>query len=345
MKNSNNFKVICGTLAGIIIGGTTVVGANQAIQAIQNTEIKVSLNGQVQTFKDETTGEVQYPITYHNRTYLPLRNVAQLSGLTVDYNDETKTAILKDNAIDLFKGEAYNTETTNVCNIEGKNYWYNKPAFGEEEFEKFYIDGMDGKYVSRAIFFYGPQILSSGTLAMICGNDLYIAEWKEAESQNENGEWGVPNTIYAKKIESKRKVKSIMETSYDTGNIEEGTRHYLLVIYDDDSYEEIYMLNNEMASWSKDSTSFTDEQLIEKIKIYRENRGEYIPEFIVVDSESGDIVTLHLYDDMGTHIATSDWYYINRNTGKGENLLGEVIDLNKIDFLERTSSFLTNKKK
>ena len=99
------------------------------------------------------------------------------------------------------------------------------------------------------------------------------------------------------------------------------------------------IIDEEQTFGSKDNTSFTNEQLIEKIKIYRENRGEYIPEFIVIDSESGDIVTLHLYDDMGTHIATSDWYYINRNTGKGENLLGEVIDLNKIDFLERTSAF------
>ena len=78
-KGSGNFKLIGGLLAGMLIGGVTVVGANQAIQALQNTEIKVSLNGQVQTFKDETTGETQYPITYNDRTYLPLRNVAQLS--------------------------------------------------------------------------------------------------------------------------------------------------------------------------------------------------------------------------------------------------------------------------
>jgi hypothetical protein len=77
-----------------VIGGLTVVGANQAIQAIQNTEIKVSLNGQIQEFKDELTGETQYPITYNSRTYLPLRNVAQLSGLDVDYDTASNTAIL-----------------------------------------------------------------------------------------------------------------------------------------------------------------------------------------------------------------------------------------------------------
>ncbi len=80
--------------ASFILGSATIVGANQAIQAMQNTEIKVSLNGQVQTFKDETTGEVQYPITYHDRTYLPLRNVAQLAGVNVDYDHVSNTAIL-----------------------------------------------------------------------------------------------------------------------------------------------------------------------------------------------------------------------------------------------------------
>ena len=71
---NNNLKVVLGTLAGIIIGGVSVVVANQAIQATQNTEIKISLNGQVQEFKDETTGEVQYPITYNNRTFLQYIN-------------------------------------------------------------------------------------------------------------------------------------------------------------------------------------------------------------------------------------------------------------------------------
>ncbi len=103
------------------------------------------------------------------------------------------------------------------------------------------------------------------------------------------------------------------------------------------------IIEGEQTSGSGDNTFFTNEQLIEKIKIYRGNKGEYIPEFIVVDDESGDIVTIHLYDDMGTHLATSDWYYINRNTGKGENLLGEVVDLNITDFLERTTSFFSKR--
>ncbi len=89
-------KMVAGVVAGMIIGGATIgVASNNYVQALLNQEIKVSLDGIVQTFKDETTGKVQYPLTYHDRTYLPLRNVAQLSGLEVDYDNETNTAILK----------------------------------------------------------------------------------------------------------------------------------------------------------------------------------------------------------------------------------------------------------
>ena len=171
---NNNLKAVCGTLAGVMVGGLTVVGANQAIQAMQNTEIKISLNGQVQEFKDETTGETQYPITYNNRTYLPLRNVAKLSGLNVDYDNNSNTAILSN------KG-------------------------------------------------------------------------------------------------------------------------------------------------------YTSEQLVELAKEYYtlNSKSSYVPKNVVVDNESGDVVTIHLFDDMDTHVATSDWYLVNRYTGKGENILEEEIDISR----------------
>jgi hypothetical protein len=110
-KDNGNFKLIGGLLVGMLIGGATVVAANQAIRALQNTEIKISLNGQVQTFKDETTGEVQYPLTYHDRTYLPLRNVAQLAGLSVDYDTSSNTAILKGNSNKLIVTSPYGTKS------------------------------------------------------------------------------------------------------------------------------------------------------------------------------------------------------------------------------------------
>ena len=108
--------VILGLVIGLAIAGASLAFANSQISAILNEQIKVSLNGKYQTFKDETTGELQYPITYHDRTYLPLRNVAQLAGLSVDYDENTKTAILKNLS---------NIPTGRVDNGDWKsNYYY-----------------------------------------------------------------------------------------------------------------------------------------------------------------------------------------------------------------------------
>lgn len=85
---------LLGLVTGIILMGVSLVFASTQIQAILNDQIKVSLDGTIQEFRDETTNEVQYPITYHDRTYLPLRTVANLVGVGVDYNAETNTAIL-----------------------------------------------------------------------------------------------------------------------------------------------------------------------------------------------------------------------------------------------------------
>ncbi|MBQ9314136.1 MAG: hypothetical protein IJ220_03925 [Clostridia bacterium] len=85
---------LLGLTTGIVLTGASLVMANSQIQAILNDQIKVTLDGKVQEFKDETTSEVQYPITYHDRTYLPLRTVANLVGVDVDYDAESNTAIL-----------------------------------------------------------------------------------------------------------------------------------------------------------------------------------------------------------------------------------------------------------
>lgn len=85
---------IIGFVTGLTVAGASLVLANSQIQAILNDQIKVTLNGQVQEFKDETTNETQYPITYHDRTYLPLRTVANLFGVDVGYDQKSNTAIL-----------------------------------------------------------------------------------------------------------------------------------------------------------------------------------------------------------------------------------------------------------
>jgi hypothetical protein len=62
-------------------------------------------------------------------------------------------------------------------------------------------------------------------------------------------------------------------------------------------------------------------------KNYYRNRYGAEPPIVEVDSENGNQVTLHLYEDMGDHTATWDWYTVNKLTGIGTDLVGDDIDL------------------
>ncbi|MBQ9313574.1 MAG: hypothetical protein IJ220_01005 [Clostridia bacterium] len=91
MKNS----FLVGLATGIVISSASLAFANSQIQVMLNDRLKVELDGVVQEFRDETTNEIQYPITYHDRTYLPLRTVADLMNVDVDYDEKNNTAILR----------------------------------------------------------------------------------------------------------------------------------------------------------------------------------------------------------------------------------------------------------
>ncbi len=145
-------NMVLGVAIGFLLGGVSIVGANQAIQAIQNDQIKVSLNGTIQEFRDETTNEVQYPITYNDRTYLPLRNVAQLSGLSVDYDSASNTALLKGqkdekNFDSIFKDilewedNTGNFHSIRKLNLDGKEVFTCRTGEGSPHLEIFDSEG------------------------------------------------------------------------------------------------------------------------------------------------------------------------------------------------------------
>ena len=76
------------------------------------------------------------------------------------------------------------------------------------------------------------------------------------------------------------------------------------------------------------SATYTAEEIcmIAADTYYRQN-GER-PPMAAVDSVNGNIVTVHLYEDMGDHIATWAWYEINLNDMTGKDAVtGETFDL------------------
>ncbi|MBO6148326.1 MAG: hypothetical protein J6O55_03215 [Lachnospiraceae bacterium] len=75
---------------------------------------------------------------------------------------------------------------------------------------------------------------------------------------------------------------------------------------------------------------YSNEELCKMALDYYEKKNNYRPGIAQVDSENGDLVTLHLFDDMGDHTATSAWYEIDRRTGRGQDtILGDEVDLVK----------------
>ena len=62
---------------------------------------------------------------------------------------------------------------------------------------------------------------------------------------------------------------------------------------------------------------------------YYASRSNYRPEFCEIENDDGKIVTIHLYDIIDGHTSTCDWYYIDKNTLKGSNLLDNEIDLSE----------------
>ncbi len=159
-KTTKGIKMILTGMAGAILGCATIVGANQAIQAIQNTEVKVYLNGRNQVFKDETTGEMQYPITYNDRTYLPLRNIANLAGLSVDYDNDTKSVILNNKYNNYL--DAYTSLINKLIFEYGNNYITYKLVYFNNDDIPDLMYGHDGYWTAIASFKNGEVKLPFG---------------------------------------------------------------------------------------------------------------------------------------------------------------------------------------
>ena len=75
------------------------------------------------------------------------------------------------------------------------------------------------------------------------------------------------------------------------------------------------------------SKGYTDEELCVMAQFYYGSRHNYIPDRIETEGAENGIVTIHLYNELPDHTATLAWYYIDRETGKGTDLLEEPVDL------------------
>ena len=73
-----------------------------------------------------------------------------------------------------------------------------------------------------------------------------------------------------------------------------------------------------------DLPKISNDEIVERA---RKKSGAPAAELDSVDADG--TLNIHLYEDMGDHTATVDWYTINPDTLKGRNMMGEPVDLNK----------------
>ena len=74
-------------------------------------------------------------------------------------------------------------------------------------------------------------------------------------------------------------------------------------------------------------TGYTDEEILAMAgEYYYMCNGKY-PPAIEIDHADEKEAVVHVYEDMGDHAATLDWYFVDRTSGWATNLIGDTIDL------------------
>ena len=65
----------------------------ETVSAILNKNLNVTYYGELQTFTD-VNGTVVYPISYNDTTYLPVRAISKLANLFIDFDAETYSVVI-----------------------------------------------------------------------------------------------------------------------------------------------------------------------------------------------------------------------------------------------------------
>ena len=99
MKKLLNKKISVKSLMILLVMIVSVTVALAAaptqISALLSPNIKITYNGVPQTPRD-ANGNVVYPINYNGSIYLPIRGAADILGIDIDWDNDSKTVMLND---------------------------------------------------------------------------------------------------------------------------------------------------------------------------------------------------------------------------------------------------------
>lgn len=125
MKNKVTVALIASAMLGCL-GTGVYAGSNlQEIKAYLNPGIKFKVDGQPVQLTN-SSGAVITPIVYDNNTYLPVRSISNLLGVTVNFDGKSNTVELGEQTegVSIAKGfdASYHTKDPKVTIYNGKDY-------------------------------------------------------------------------------------------------------------------------------------------------------------------------------------------------------------------------------
>jgi len=91
---------------------TAAASTVTTIQAVLASYITIKYDGEVQTLRD-ANGDIVYPLSYRNTTYLPVRAISGILDLPIEWDEETSTILLGNTSKSLF----------DVATMSG-NHWH-----------------------------------------------------------------------------------------------------------------------------------------------------------------------------------------------------------------------------
>ncbi len=95
-----NKKITRGLATGLIMltsmGVAFGVGTQVEIKATMDSGVKIMYRDKAQKLVD-VNGETKDPIIYKGTTYVPIRSVADILGVSVDWDNENRKVLLEDN--------------------------------------------------------------------------------------------------------------------------------------------------------------------------------------------------------------------------------------------------------
>lgn len=113
MKNKKTFFTCI--LALLISSNVFAVSTALWIQALRDETVKFTYNGVRQEFFDPATGEKLTPIIYNDRTYLPVRAIAEFLSLEVTWDETTNTISLYEPDIISMPTEPVESRVVNIA--------------------------------------------------------------------------------------------------------------------------------------------------------------------------------------------------------------------------------------